>query len=259
MNRHKYIKILIVIPLVFTIGALNAAQHQVIEFSADLYQKEQGKESTGRIYIGKGVMRNEMSQGGQTYIQIVDTNKSMGWMIMPAQQSYMERRLPRGGSSIPTQPQKGNVNPCMGMQGAQCTKVGEEKISGRMTVKWDITFNWQGQTQKSTQWIDKERGIPLKQIQANGQQLERKMLGREKLSGREVEKWVMTMKGDKVGSHSIYSWYDPELKLALREEMPGGGVREVRNVKIGPQDPKLFTIPAGYKKITPQMRPPEKK
>ena len=259
MNRHLYTAILILIPLVFTIGALNAGQQQTIEFSADLYQKEQGKESSGRLYIGKGLMRNEMSQGGQNYIQIVDTNKNIGWMIMPAQQSYMERRLQSGASSIPTQSQKGDMNPCMGMRGAQCKKVGEEKISGRMTVKWDITFNLQGQTQTSSQWIDKERGIPLKEIRPNGQQLERKMLGREKLSGREVEKWVMTMKGDEQGSQNIYSWYDPELKLALREEMPGGSVREVRNVKVGPQDPSLFTIPAGYKKITPQMRAPATK
>ncbi len=259
MNRLLYITCLILIPLTFTIGELSAAQPQTTEFSADLYQKGQGMERNGRIYIAKGRMRSEMSQGGQTIIQIVDTDKKLGWMIMPAQKSYMEQQLSSNTSAITAQSQGGDSNPCMGMKGAQCKKVGEEKISGRLTVKWYITFNWQGKTQKSTQWIDKERGIPLKQALPDGQQLERKMVGLEQLSGRAVEKWVMSMQDDKEGAKNVYSWYDPQLNLALREEMPGGFVREMRNVKIGPQDPKLFTIPAGYKKMTPQMRPPANK
>ena len=259
MSRLTHITILILIQLTFTIGELSAAQQQTPEYSADFYQKMQGNESSGRIYMGKGRMRSEMSQRGQKVIQIVDTNKKLGWMIMPAQKSYMEQQLSSGASPMSGQSQKGDSNPCMGMPGTQCKKIGEEKISGRTTVKWDITLNRQGKTQKGTQWIDKERGIPLKEIYPNGQQLERKMVGREKLSGREVEKWVMSMQGDKEGSQNIYSWYDPQLNIALREEMPGGVVREMRNIKIGPQDPKLFTVPAGYKKVTPQVRAPVKK
>ena len=41
-------------------------------------------------------------------------------------------------------------------------------------------------------------------------------------------------------------WYDPQLKIAIREELPGGYFRELRDIRVGAQSPQLFTIPAGY-------------
>ena len=32
--------------------------------------------------------------------------------------------------------------------------------------------------------------------------------------------------------------------------MPGGYIREIRNIKTGAQAKELFTIPAGYKKMS---------
>ena len=34
----------------------------------------------------------------------------------------------------------------------------------------------------------------------------------------------------------------------IREELPGGYVRELRNIKVGKQAADLFTIPAGYQR-----------
>ena len=39
-------------------------------------------------------------------------------------------------------------------------------------------------------------------------------------------------------------WYDPELKIAIREELPGGYIRELRDIKTGKQEKDLFEIPS---------------
>jgi hypothetical protein len=55
-------------------------------------------------------------------------------------------------------------------------------------------------------------------------------------------------------------WYDPQLKIAIREELQGGFIRELRDIKIGKQDKKLFEIPTGYKQVEQlpaYLRPPQ--
>ena len=47
-----------------------------------------------------------------------------------------------------------------------------------------------------------------------------------------------------------YQWFDPELNTNIREEGPGGFMREMRNIKTGKQPVKLFTVPAGYEEIS---------
>ena len=43
-------------------------------------------------------------------------------------------------------------------------------------------------------------------------------------------------------------WYDKQLKMVIREELPGGYVRELRNIKLAKQPKELFSIPAGYQR-----------
>ena len=51
-------------------------------------------------------------------------------------------------------------------------------------------------------------------------------------------------------------WYDRELQIAMREELPGGYFRELRNIRIGPQSDALFRVPAGYRLVEPQRQQP---
>jgi hypothetical protein len=237
-----------------TVG--QAASPSQIEFSADFYQTgASGGESGGRIFVGKGNVRTEMTQNGQQMIQIVDTKNQITRMIIPAQRSYMEQEgagPPPGMGSA----KGGEVNPCEGMRGAQCERLGTEKVGGRAAVKWEVSIDRQGKTLTSSQWIDQERGIPLRQEMPNGQQMELKMLGQEEMEGRRVEKWEMQMSQPDQASQSSYRWFDPELNMIIREEFPGGFVRGMRNIRIGAQDTALFKVPAGFKKITPQQKAP---
>ena len=228
-----------------------AAELKQVQFSADTYQKgPDGTETRGRLYVGDGRMRMEMSRNNQKMVQIFATDQQTTWILFPAQRAYMEQRG-MGPSQQAMQRQNGRSNPCAGIPGSQCRMAGKEKISGREAIKWEMTFNYQGKTLKGTQWIDAERGMVLKQEMPDGQSSSMKFLGLEKMGGRTVEKWEVTFsQGDKAPQRS-YRWYDPELNLVTREEFPGGFVREMKNIRIAPQDPSLFQVPAGYKKFTP--------
>jgi hypothetical protein len=136
------------------------------------------------------------------------------------------------------------------MQGVTCQNLGKEQLSGRQSTKWQMTFEHEGQTLTGTQWIDDERGIPLRQVMPNGQSTELRLLGMDNIDGRTVEKWEMTsMRGDEAPQHA-YQWYDPTLQLAIREEFPGGYLRELRNIREGEQPAALFAIPPGYSQMS---------
>lgn len=250
IKRIKYlISILIVNLCVVVTGQAGSAS--VTEYAAEIYQKmPQGTEVTGRVYVGKTDMRTDMEQDGEKVIQLIDTKNKVLRILYPAQHSYME--VPVGAGMPMTSGQGGEVNPCKGMPGTQCRKLGEEKMNGRPTMKWEISFEQQGKQIKGLQWIDQERGMVMRQEMPGGMRLELKLLGTEELNGRSVEKWEVNMSQGGKPQRS-FRWYDPALNLVIREVMPGGYVREMRNIQVGPQNPTLFQVPKGYKKIDPRQ------
>ncbi len=222
------------------------------EFSAETVQRgPDGALSGGKIFIGDGRMRSEMSHQGQQVIRITDQDRGLEWILFPEQKNYMERQLTAPGGQPPAAKPAAD-DPCAGMIGLSCKRVGEEQVAGRAVVKWEMVANHQGQDMKSTQWIDKERGLDfiLRQEMPNGETMERELVGQETLDGRQTEKWkiVMTQPGSK--TMSTFEWYDPELELALKQEFPGGMVSELKNVRVGKQADHLFGIPAGYERIS---------
>ena len=56
----------------------------------------------------------------------------------------------------------------------------------------------------------------------------------------------MTMTAPNQQPTRTFQWYDPELKLAVRQEFPGGGVSELKNIRVGKQPDDMFVVPAGY-------------
>ncbi len=230
---------------------------EVIQFSADTYQKGPRGEEFGRIYAGNNQTRSEMTRKDRKLILILDTKNQVSRLIDPANKSYMEQR----GNMPPPDTGKrgGEVNPCRGIQGAQCKRLGEEKVAGRLAVKWDMTTQQQDETIQSTLWIDTERDTILRQTTSTGRTLEIQMVGPEKLGGRSVEKWKVSFSQSGGSVQESYRWYDPQLNLDIREELPSGYIRELRNIKVGEQDPGLFRVPAGFKKVTPQQKQQQKR
>jgi hypothetical protein len=119
-----------------------------------------------------------------------------------------------------------------------------------------MVASYEGQSMKSTQWIDKERGLALRQEMPNGQTTELKLVGKEKLGDREVEKWEMVATQPDQQPMRTFQWYDPQLELVVRQEFPGGFVSELKDLRVGKQPDSLFAIPAGYERMSlPQGMP----
>jgi hypothetical protein len=119
-------------------------------------------------------------------------------------------------------------------------------MGGRASVKWEISGTRDGKAVTTTQWIDKERGIPLRQEFPDGGKMTLSLVGKETLEGRAAEKWEMVVEAPERQATRTFQWYDPELKLAIRQEFPGGAVSELKNVRVGKQPDDLFVVPAGY-------------
>jgi hypothetical protein len=239
------------------------AETGAAQFSADMVRRgPDGQETTGKMFVGDGRTRMEMSQQGREVIRINDQNRHMEWILFPAEQNYLERGAPPGAEGAPTADKQpsAEANPCDGLPGVTCRRVGVEDVNGRPAVKWELSATQEGKTLTGAQWLDQERGMPLKSVMPNGPTMELKILGPETIDGRQVEKWEMTMTAPNQQPSRTFQWYDPELKLAVREEFPGGYVSELKNIRVGPQPDDLFSVPAGYTRMTmPQggQQPPQ--
>jgi hypothetical protein len=89
----------------------------------------------------------------------------------------------------------------------------------------------------------------------NGETMELILVGQDTIDGRAVEKWEMTTTAPDQAPTKTLQWYDPQLKLAVREEFPGGFVRELTSIRIGEQPDHLFTVPAGYNRTEMPQSP----
>jgi hypothetical protein len=249
MRIHRPLQILALLGA--TLAASAQAQLAGVEFSADMVSRgPDGQATTGKMFVGNTQMRVEMSQQGKSMVRITDQGRGMEWILFPDQKGYLERAIGGGGESQATRSApSAEANPCEGVQGLSCTRVGQEAVSGRAAIKWEMTMTRDGKTSTGTQWIDVERGLPLKYQMPNGQTMALAKLGEESFGGRAVEKWQMTTTAPEQQPVQTLQWYDPELKLSVREEFPGGFVRELGNVVIGKQADALFQIPADYTKL----------
>lgn len=222
-----------------------------VQFSAEMVSRApDGRVETVQMFVGDGRMRKEMSQQDQEVVQIIDQNRGISWVLFPAQQTYLEQAARPGeaGPAAPP-PASAQTDPCAGMPGLTCERIGEESVGGRTAVKWEMVMTHEGQSMQGTLWIDAERAIPLKHQMSNGEIMELLMVGTETIDGRQVEKWEMTTTAPNQEPTRILQWYDPELKLSVREEFPGGGVRELKSIRIADQPDHLFAVPAGYNRV----------
>lgn len=245
------------IQIVAVLGAALAVTAQAeiagVQFSAEMVSRgTDAPSASGKMYVGDGRMRIEMIQEGREIVRISDHHRRMEWILFPEQKSYLERSAPASAgdrSPAPIPAPSAENNPCDGLQGVTCRRAGEEDVSGRAAIKWEMTVTHEGQTLTGAPWIDVQRGLPLKYLMPNGQSMELKMVGTETIEGRGVEKWEMTTVAPNQQPMRTFQWYDPELKLSVREEFPGGNVRELDNIQIGAQPDHLFTVPAGYSRM----------
>ncbi len=234
----------------FNLFAINTAiaYEVATEFSADAVQKAPARaEYKARMYVSKNAVRTDSMINTTPVTEIINTAKHTRVLIVPKEKVYLQQ--PYQDSRTGSTNDKSAKKPCTGLPDTTCKLLGKEKVNNRQTEKWEFVINRNGQIFRSLHWIDVKRKMPVREFFPDGTVTELILKGTEKMNGRQTEKWSMqTTRADGQQLSSL-QWYDPELKISIREEMPGGFVRELRNIKTAKQDKKLFAIPAGYKKV----------
>jgi hypothetical protein len=227
---------------------LSLGQHEEVQFSADTVTTIPQQEAQfGKIYMGDNRMRTEVTVNDNTFIQIIDMSSRMTYMINTGQESYMSRKA--AAETIPGTGAVQESNPCAGMQNITCKKLGDEDMNGRKTEKWEFSSSLDSTGGKMHYWLDKERHIPVRQTMPDGSSMEMTLLGKEKVNGRDTEKWEMQAARPGGESQVTLQWYDPEIKMNIREQQPGGFLREIKKIRVGPQPATLFRVPEGYREL----------
>ncbi len=78
---------------------------------------------------------------------------------------------------------------------------------------------------------------------------ERKLVGQETINGIKADKYLITVKsGNK--TEQIYQWLAVSNGLPVKtSDVKGNWSMEMKNIKPGKQNPKLFEIPSGFNKM----------
>jgi len=205
------------------------------------------------LYVsGDKSVRIEMSTPQGKIVQQYIASSGLMRVLYPDRKEYLEQQAPAPlilpGAVV--------QNPCDNMPATKCEKVGEERINGKQAIHWTITRPGPNRQQfKIEQWLDKERGITLREKLPNGVSINASMVGNEKINEREAERWevVMTMADGKKQSGT--RWYDTELGITIREAFPNGSVRELQNIIVNEPDASLFMLPKDYRKLDIPAQP----
>lgn len=225
------------------------AQGPVLEFSAEAVQMAPDNQlRTARMYVGHERVRKEYTKNGQQVVEIIDWGRGHAIILMPEQNTYMESITAVQTKILPRRAGE-DTNPCLDMPSLQCRHLGQETLSGRRVDKWEMLAQRGGITERSLHWIDPQRQMPLRQILPDGRLTELILLGKQMLNGRQVEHWEQSSSLPNGEIQRASQWYDPQLQIAIREELPGGYFRELRNIVVEVQPAQLFEVPAGYRRL----------
>ena len=227
------------------------ADSTVIEFSAEaVISTPQQQVKKTKLYVSKKAVRSETVINGQTMVEIVYPEEGRAILIDNSLKSYQERMFDQ---------QKGtNGNsPCDQIKNAVCEKLGSEKIAGYNTEKWQIISGSGDRKLRTLHWIDVKRKLAIREFFPDGSVAELKMIKKENVNGRDTEKWERSLSRPDGENIKSYQWYDTGLKIAIKEALSNGYIRELRNIKISKQSSDLFSVPGDYKKMAlqPAMQP----
>lgn len=238
------LKKLIVVACAVLMSSYAYGESKTIEFSADaVISAPQQIVKQTKLFVSEKAVRSETVVNGQNIIEIVYPDEGKAILINDSLRSYKERIFDHQSET------KNNGSPCDQISNAVCEKLGTENIAGYETEKWQIISEKGGRKLRTLHWIDVKRKLAIREFFPDGSVVELKMIKKEKVNGRDTEKWERSLSRPDGKSAKSYQWYDPGLKIAIKEELSGGYVRELKNIKISRQAEDLFGVPDNYKKI----------
>lgn len=223
---------------------LSYATANTIEFSADaIISVPQKPIKQTKLFVSEKAVRRESVVNGQPMVEIVFPEEGRAVFLNDPLKLYKER------SFVKQDKMTSENDPCTQIQNSVCEKIGVENIDGIKTEKWQIISNDQGRKLRTLHWIDTKRKLAIREFFPDGSVAELKMIKKEKVNERDTEKWERILRRPDGQDFKSYQWYDSSLKIAIREELPGGYIRELKNIKISKQPVDLFNTPSDYKKI----------
>jgi len=242
-------KCFIVTMMLITISNTSYASITDKEFSADAVVSIPGQPATtSKLYVSKNVVRTEIQTSDGVIIDIAFPYQGKVIKLNTKHQQYIE---------IPVEKQNKNqdTNPCNRIKDASCTLLGKEIVDGRQTQKWQVVAIQSGKNVRTLHWVDAKRQLAVREFFNDGSMAEMKLEKNEVINGRETERWVRTISRPDGSTVSSYQWYDPQLEISIKEELPGGYIRELKNIKVGSQKKTIFVVPDNYKLVRPEQLP----
>ena len=204
-------------------------------------------ETSGKIIKSGQNMRLEFDQNGQTVIQILRPTEGLMYILDSEKQTYIEIR----GQAVPATKSDGYTTPCPeSAQMAQCERIGTDTVSGIAVERWALASN--PQTRPLIILWDSTRRRALRQEFPDGSVMAMHFQAMEDLNGRMTEHWTIKITaGNQQGNQPANTgswWFDPELRVVVREDLPGGEVRRLEEITVGPVDATAFQVPEGWQK-----------
>jgi outer membrane lipoprotein-sorting protein len=151
----KWWRLLTVLALVLWPAASAAG-----EFSAQTLTRERSAKVLGRIFVKDGKMRQEFSDAEGRTITIMRPDKKVIWVILPWSRIYMELPLkaswPGQFLQIPPNARAKRL-------------VGNERLSGYDTQKYEVSVPARGGLEKQTFWVAAKLGMPIKVVVSSRQ------------------------------------------------------------------------------------------
>jgi len=200
----------------------------------------------GKITKSGPYMRLEFDQNGQQVIQILRPTEGVTLVLFPENHTYVQQ-------TGPVQPEEfadSYAPPCPTQaeeSGLQCTRIGIDVMNGIPVERWHI-----GAASENSQMLilwDPKRKRALRQEMSDGTMVQMTFLEMQEIEGREAEHWVTEFSRQGDATLRNEWWFDPELKLVLRETLPGGIRRYLTNIVVGPVDPGQFEVPDGWQRV----------
>lgn len=125
------------------------------DFSADVVSAAQGQSFKGKIYVSNDKVR--MDAAGSSTITRMD--KQVAWVLMPAQNMYMEQPLNLESVAATAEKAPGELSR---------TLVGSDTVDGKAVKKYLIRYKTMQGESTMLQWIDPAINIPVKTAAEDG-------------------------------------------------------------------------------------------
>lgn len=234
----------VMLPLTIAL-AVPALAQQTLSYSATALHALAGQpETTGTVVKSGQNMRLEFTSEGQNIIQILRPEIGAMYILDPAAHTFMEVL----GPAVPPTATDAYTNPCPGQTESQsCQRSGTDTINGIAVERWHLSTT--PNAAPTVLLWDSTRRRALRQESPDGSKMIMSFQSMRDLNGRRTEYWTTqtTIPGQAVANGDW--WFDPELRVVVRETLANGESRRLENIVVGAVDPTAFQVPQGWQKI----------